>query len=215
MAIARGRSLHYNICIVAKALPLAAALRLPEGPQRTAAVAAWIQGLYDTRPPVLAGGAAVELYTAGAYSTGDLDFIGDVPDGVAAALKQSGFQREGRHWIHPRAELFVEFPGSALQAHEKTAILEVGGIPVLTLSPEDMIIDRLAAWQLWNSTTDGASAFLLWKAQERRLDKARLAELSEIRGVQNALERLRKFVQRRGSKLPSAKDLETWANKAP
>ena len=52
------------------------------------------------------------------------------------------------------AELFVEFPGSAIQPHEKTAMLDLGGFSVLTLSPEDMIIDRLAAWQFWNSTTD-------------------------------------------------------------
>jgi hypothetical protein len=205
----------YNIYIVTKPLRLADALRHPEGPERTAAVAAWIQSLYETRPPVLVGGAAVELYTAGAYTTGDFDFVGDVTEEVGALLKESGFQRDGRHWIHPRAELFVEFPGSAVQAHERTAILQVGGISVLTLSPEDMIIDRLAAWQFWNSTTDGASAFLIWKAQEARLDKSRLSTLAEGRGVGKALVRLRKFVRLIGPRPPSARDLEAWASEAP
>jgi hypothetical protein len=82
-------------------------------------VAQWIQNLFEARPPVLAGGAAVELYTAGAYTTGDLDFIGDVTEEVARSLREAGFEREGRHWIHREAELFVEFPGSAVQAYEK------------------------------------------------------------------------------------------------
>ena len=191
------------------------ATRLPEGPRRTAAVAAWIQSLYRARPPVLVGGAAVELYTGGAYTTGDYDFVGDVPETVGKALEEAGFKREGRHWIHAKAKLFVEFPGSAVQSHEKTAMLDVAGVSVLTLSPEDMIIDRLAAWQFWKSTTDGGNAFLIWKAQENRLDRKRLGQLAELRGVQKGLTRLQQFVREVGARTPSAEDLEKWASQAP
>ena len=151
----------YNTCIVGDLTRFESAVRLPEGPRRTAAIAAWIQGLYPSKPPVLVGDAAVELYTRGAYTTGDFDFVGGVPDAVGKAFEEVGFRREGRHWIHSKEQLFVEFPGSAVQEHETTARVEVDGIRVLTLSPEDLIIDRLAAWQFWRSTTDGASAFLV------------------------------------------------------
>jgi hypothetical protein len=194
---------------------LIAAARLPEGPKRTAAVAAWIQSLYPTRPPVLVGGAAVELYTGGAYTTGDYDFVGDVPKAVGKALEEAGFKREGRHWIHAKAELFVEFPGSAVQPHEKTAILDIGDVSVLTLSPEDMIIDRLAGWQFWNSTTDGASAFLIWKSQEKGLDRRRLRLLAERRAVEKGLTRLQEFVRSVGPRTPSSEDLEKWASRLP
>lgn len=194
---------------------LARATRLPEGPRRTAAVAAWIQSLYPTRPPVLVGGAAVELYTGGAYTTGDYDFVGDVPESVGRALEEAGFKREGRHWIHAKEELFVEFPGSTVQPHEKTAMLDLGDVSVLTLSPEDMIIDRLAAWQFWSSTTDGASAFLIWKAQEKGLDRKRLGLLAERRGVEKGLSRLQEFVREVGGRATSSEELETWANRAP
>jgi len=196
-------------------ISFAAATRLAEGPKRTAAVAAWIQSLFPTRPPVLVGGAAVELYTGGAYTTGDYDFVGDVPESVGKALEEAGFKREGRHWIHAGAELFVEFPGSAIQPHEKTAMLDLGGFSVLTLSPEDMIIDRLAAWQFWNSTTDGASAFLIWRAQEKSLDLERLDRLAKRHGVEKGLARLQEFVREVGPRSPSAEGLETWASRAP
>jgi hypothetical protein len=178
-------------------------------------VAAWIQSLYPTSPPVLVGGAAVELYTGGAYTTGDYDFVGNVPEAVGKELEAAGFKREGRHWIHAKEELFVEFPGSAIQPHEKTALLRMGDISVLTLSPEDMVVDRLAAWQFWNSTTDGASAFLIWKAQESRLDRERLGQLAGRRGVQKGLARLVEFVREVGGRATSAEDLETWANQSP
>jgi hypothetical protein len=194
---------------------LTSALELAEGPERTAAVAQWIQSLFVTRPPVLAGGAAVELYTAGAYTTGDLDFIGDVTDEVAESLREAGFEREGRHWIHRKAELFVEFPGSAIQAHERTGIVKVGRFSVLAMSPEDMIVDRLAAWQFWNSTTDGASAFLIWNAQEKSIDRKRLMALAEKRGVRKGLVRLQELERANGGKAPSSKDLEKWASRAP
>jgi hypothetical protein len=178
-------------------------------------VAAWIQSLYSTRPPVLVGGAAVELYTGGAYTTGDYDFVGGVPESVGRALEEAGFKREGRHWIHEKAELFVEFPGSAVQPHERTAMLDLGDVSVLTLSPEDMIIDRLAAWQFWSSTTDGASAFLIWRAQEKRLDRNRLAALAEKRGVEKGRARLQEFVRGIGAGAASPEDLEKWASQIP
>ena len=187
-------------------------IALPDGPARTAAIAAWIQGLYPNKPPVLVGGAAVELYTAGAYTTGDLDFIGGVPPDVAGALEAAGFRRGGRHWIHEAAQIFVEFPGSAIQPHERVAVVKVGGASVLALSPEDMIVDRLAAWQFWKSSTDGASAFLVWRAQEKSLDRSRLDELARKRGIQKALDRLKDLVRRKDL---SDQELERWADQAP
>ena len=92
------------------------ALSFPEGPERTAAIAAWVQGLFlgDEQVPVPVGGAAVEILTGGAYTTGDLDFVGFVPATVRREFEMNGFKKTGRHWIHERAQIFLEFPGDAL-----------------------------------------------------------------------------------------------------
>jgi hypothetical protein len=187
------------------------AIALPDGPKRTAAIAAWIQGLFKERTPVLVGGAAVELYTGGSYTTGDLDFVGQVPLEVARALENEGFKKEGRHWIHERFQIFVEFPGSTVEHGETTALLDVDGIKVLTLSPEDMIVDRLEAWQFWRSATDGVSAYLIWRAQLKRLDEKRLAAIAQKRGVEESLSALRKLV--RGGSSISPEEVKRWASR--
>jgi hypothetical protein len=194
------------------AISIDRAIALPEGPTRTAAVAAWIQSLYTVDPPILVGGAAVELYTGGAYTTGDLDFVGGVSPEAAMALENAGFRREGRHWIHDRGGIFVEFPGSAVERHERVVVVKVGDASVLALSPEDMIVDRLAAWQFWKSATDGASGYLVWRAQEKSLDQRRLSELARRRGLERALDRLKDLVS---AKEVSAEELEKWAERKP
>ena len=193
--------------------PFSRATRLKDGPKRTAALAAWVQSLFRERPPVLVGGAAVELYTAGAYTTGDLDFIGQVSPSVGSAFVKVGFRKEGRHWIHEAEQIFIEFPGAAVSAGEETATVVVDGIRVLTLSPEDMLVDRLAAWQFWRSATDGISAFLIWKAQRGRLDDRRLTRIAEDRGVADGLAELQRLVE--GGDSPSRETLERWANRRP
>ncbi len=163
------------------------------------------------RTPVLVGGAAVELYTGGSYTTGDLDFVGQVPSAVARAFEKEGFRKEGRHWVHDGFEIFIEFPGSAVSPEETTAFLEIEGIRVLTLSPEDMIVDRLAAWKFWRSATDGVSAYLIWRAQARRLDLKRLASIARQRGVGEALAKVKELVS--AGRSVSAGELEEWAKR--
>jgi hypothetical protein len=110
---------------------LSEALLLPEGPERTAAVAAWVQSLYPSAPR------------------------------------------------------------------------------------EDMIVDRLAAWQFWRSTTDGASAFLIWKAQRERLDLKRLESLGRRRKVESAYKKLLAFATDASQRSVSPEALERWAREVP
>lgn len=193
---------------------LAAVLDLDEGPPRTAALVAWVQGLFareEAPIPVLVGGGAVELYTGGAYTTGDLDFLGEVPRAVAEALEEAGFTRRGRHWIHEEGQVFLEFPSSGLSAGETADYLEVEGERVLVLGPEALIVDRLAAWEHWQSEVDAANAFLLWARTAEQLDMERLQALALRSGVERSLERLEAFVGRTAGRTPSDEELRSWA----
>jgi hypothetical protein len=192
-------------------------LKLDEGPERTAALAAWLQGLFtdDAAAPVLVGGAAVELYTLGAYTTGDVDLVGAVTPGVARALKEAGFERRGRHWIHESAQVFVEFPGESLDPEEEALWMEFEGRRIRIISIEDLLVDRLGAWQYWQSAVDGVNALLLWRAQEESIDSERLLRRVAQAGWQKALQSLVSFVEESKAGDPTDRNIEDWARKGP
>lgn len=186
------------------------AVRLPDGPDRTAALAAWFQGLFrEVEVPVLVGGAAVELFTGGAYRTADLDFVGSVPGSVAAVLDNEGFQRRGRHWVHEASQVFIELPGHSLQPDERPALLRRGELTVRCLGPEELVVDRLAARRYWGSEQDAVNAFLIWRANE--LDEKRLRALAETREVSADLESLIRFRASLEGAEPSPEQLTQWA----
>lgn len=206
------RFCSYNIYIVKD---LETILQLPDGPPRTAALAEWVQGLYPegTPRPVLVGGAAVELLTGGAYSTGDLDFVGEVPPEVQSELEEHGFERQGRHWIHPEAQIFLEFPGEHLQEAETSLQLDFSGARVEILSPEAVLIDRLAAWEFWGLDQEGINAFLVWRASYENLDDETLRVLVMNRKLEAAWGRFLQFAERYLDREPATEELSKWANK--
>jgi len=191
-------------------------LALPEGVGRTARLVAWVQALFDEgAQPVLVGGAAVELYTSGAYTTGDLDLVGTVSPQVGRALASEGFARRGRHWVHEAAQVFLEFPSSALAEGERAVRLQVGDCEILAVSAEDLLAERLAAWKHWHSAVDGVNAWLLHRAQLSVLNRRRLAARCRAHDAADALAALQAFSRMTGRRRPSDREIEAWAQDGP
>lgn len=191
-------------------------MRLPDGPARTAGLAAWVQSLFPPgRVPVLVGGGAVELYTGGAYTTGGLDFVGVVTAVAASKLEQSGFAKHGRHWVHEVGQVFIEFPGAALAPGESAAIVEVGASQVLVVRLEDLVAERLATWQGWRSMVDGINAWLLYSLQQAAIDRNRLRERASELGCEPALASLLGLARRAVRRDLRKGELETWAMQIP
>lgn len=191
---------------------LASLLGLEPGPERTAAIASWIQGLYpeNEQRPVLVGGAAVELFTNGGYTTGDLDFVGSVPPAVARALLDAGFERRGRHWVHEGAELFVEFPDTTLHPSGPPRVVRRHGHEVRVISPEALLADRLAAWTFWRSSVDAGNALLLLQAVGSEMDdEASLRAARELE-VEVEWRRMRRFVEELAGRAPTAEEMRRW-----
>jgi hypothetical protein len=112
------------------------------------------------RPPILVGGAAVELYTGGQVTSGDFDFVSPVQAEFFSELEKVGFERPKRAgWLtrslwHPRLEFGVQVVSGALMDGNADAarirLLEVSagqreGNLILNVIPvEDLIADRMA-----------------------------------------------------------------------
>lgn len=112
------------------------------------------QGL---NPPILVGGAAVELYTLGAVNTGDFDVVTAKQEAFEAELQRHGFVRPRganlslRGWIHPDLNFGFEVVGSrlldGLAAVDLVRVIEVDGHgSVAAISIEDLIADRMGQY---------------------------------------------------------------------
>lgn len=100
--------------------------------------------------PVLVGGAAVELYTGGAITSGDFDLVTSDDEKLMAELEAVGFVRvkgTERQLTHPSLHMAVEFvsgplmDGKADLGHIK--VFRFGNDQLAVIPIEDLIADRL------------------------------------------------------------------------
>ncbi len=207
---------EYNVYIVFMDSELRDIIEMEVGPVRTAALCEWIQNLYPDNEdkPVLVGGSAVELYTGGAYITGDMDFVGIVSPEVEKKLRTSGFIKKGRHWIHEGGKLYIEFPGDGLTGGDEALEVLIGDHSIIIISPEDIVVDRLSAWLFWRSLVDGVNAFLLYRAQHETFDHNRLEDRAQAAEATRALNAVKDLHKKFPDTLPSKEALEQWTQKA-
>src|SRR5213078_2508062 len=125
---------------------LEAALALENETERKLAVVSLIDQLVQLIEwrAIVIGGLAVEFWTQRAYATTDIDLY--LPHGPAVddLLAELGFRKEGRHWVLPEHDLFIEAPASfPAESEEVQEVTLRSGYKVLLLSVEDVLIDRL------------------------------------------------------------------------
>lgn len=128
--------------------------------------------------PILVGGAAVEFYTSGGYTTKDVDLA--LPHGpeTDAAFAELGFVKEGRYWYREDLDLLFEAPAPAGLPGETAprTKVEIEGLTIVVLGIEDLVIDRIRAWIHGTSQEDGRWARRLALLYADRLDWAYLKE---------------------------------------
>jgi hypothetical protein len=109
------------------------------------------------RPPVLVGGAAVEIYTRGAVTTGDFDLACGRQDVLEAEMQREGFIRPSgpgmatRGWIHPELKLGFECVSATLldglADRSMVQVLDLGEDgDIAVIAPEDVIADRMGQY---------------------------------------------------------------------
>lgn len=106
--------------------------------------------------PIVVGGEALELYTQGRYTTGDIDIKGQ-KETLEAVLEDWGFVKEGRVWVSREYDLYIDWLGDSLdegaEAEKRTNNIAIApGLEVRVISFEDLIIDRLCAAKYWNDS---------------------------------------------------------------
>jgi hypothetical protein len=121
--------------------------------------------------PIIVGGEAVEIYTQGSYTTGDIDIKSPL-ELTEVVLKEWGFIRVGRPWLNKELDIYVDWLGSSLEegeeAEKRVAIIQVTeDLNIRVVSLEDLIIDRLGAFKWWGDTDS-----LMWAKVLIRVKKS-------------------------------------------
>ena len=139
--------------------------------------------------PVLVGGAAVEYYTEGGYSTTDIDMLAEGGPDLVRVMESLGFTKLGKDFVQDELRIYVEFPGRCLQANEHANKIKVGSRTLKIISMEDLVVDRLCSFKFWQSAIDGLNAIKLLELGVD--DEARLNRRAGEQEVQDALSRVR------------------------
>lgn len=105
---------------------------------------------------IVVGGEALEIYTQGNYTTGDIDIKSSYNE-MEAALFEMGFRKRGRAFYSEELDIFVDWLGASLEegtdAEQRTVLVEIDQDHVIRLiSVEDLIIDRLNAAKWWKDS---------------------------------------------------------------
>jgi len=134
------------------------------------------------------GGEAVEAYTAGQFTTGDIDIVVGDRQKAERLLAEMGFTQLGRVWINPQLNLAVDIVGSSLSGSiERVRTVRVGDTEVKFAAVEDLITERLVSAKYWGGSRqedlEQATALLAnfqstldWKYLERRVSEQKVED---------------------------------------
>jgi len=140
---------------------------------------------------VVVGGSAIEIYTQGAYVSGDLDICAP-RESVATVLSAWGFKQPGREWARLDWKIVLDVVGPRVSGSMRLSrVLATPYGPVRVGCIEDLIIRRLALVKFWSEPEEYRNALLLvaipgidWDYLEFLARRENLSEeLVQLRGT--------------------------------
>lgn len=138
----------------------------------------------------LSGGGAVSVYTRNRYESSDLDFVTSARRvALDTALQPLGFRAapDGRHFAHPSARYFLEFPAGPLEFGDRIVRddeiprLDTPWGPLRVITPTQCVMDRLAAFWHWHDRQSWDQAVMV--AAHQPIDYDELAAYAATEGA--------------------------------
>ena len=108
------------------------------------------------------GGSAIEFYTVGEYTSGDIDVVSSRNDRLREILAAWKFEGTGRIWSNEELNLVVDlnrypYSGNA----EKTQVVTTPYGAIRLAAIEDLLVKRLISTKFWKEREDFEHAKLL------------------------------------------------------
>lgn len=148
--------------------------------------------------PIIVGGSALEIYTAGDYRSHDIDIFSDYEQTISI-LKEMGFVNTSPSLYYlEEFDILIDWLGSVLNegmdAHDRTIFISTPAGNIRIVSPADLIVDRLSTFELWKDRASGEWARTLLSlvgSGTLPCNKELLVKLMRNAGLkQDALDRL-------------------------
>lgn len=111
---------------------------------------------------IVVGGSAIEIYTVGEYTSGDIDIVSTHGERVRGALQSWKFKGEGRGWWSEELSIYVDlvswpYTGSM----ERTTLMTTPYGVVRLAAIEDLLVKRLSSTKHWKQAGDLEHAKML------------------------------------------------------
>ena len=149
---------------------------------------------------VLSGGACVEIYSKGNYTSLDIDLINRYNETfrkIKIVMEDLCFTEKEKYFIHENTDIFIEFPPGPLgigdEIATETAELKTKFGVLRLLTPTDCIKDRLAAYYHWNDKQSLDQAIWIAENTEYNLNDIKQWSIKE-----NSLDKFEIFIQKLG-----------------
>ena len=156
-------------------------------------------------PPIVVGDEALEIYTQGSYTTGDID-IKAPKDLISRVLQNFNFKNVGRLWINEELDIYIDWLGDSLdegkEAEDRLVEIELSeGLTLRVISIEDLIIDRLNAYKWWSDQDSRMWAEILLEIADsidHSLDWGYLKKRSTEENLEEIFEGLKRRYDQKG-----------------
>jgi len=140
---------------------------------------------------IVVGGSAIEFYTSGQYTSGDIDVVTTAPIDWVSILRAWNFEKQGRIWYSSALGIVVDFvkpPYTYDVTRTQVLVTPHGSLRVAAI--EDLLVKRLISAKFWRTPGDIEHAKLLAVAHRDRIDWDYVHELAERFEVADVLSNL-------------------------
>jgi hypothetical protein len=146
---------------------------------------------------IVVGGSAIEVYTRGGYSSGDIDVVVD-RERVLPVLRSWAFQHASlQMWFQPDWKLTVDLVRGIEDFHgsrDRTEVVRTPFGPLRIEGIEDCVVKRLISARYWEIPEDLNLALAAARTHEGEIDWDYAERVAEADGVGDLLAELRKRV---------------------
>lgn len=146
---------------------------------------------------ILVGGQAIDLYTAGTFSTTDIDLLVDDKIIAEKLLNRFGFGKEATGlWLNKDLVIVVQVISQSYSGDsEKLRKFKVKDYELRVAAPEDLIQNRLYSAKFWKSNTqrDMEESITLLRIFADSIDNSYLDKLAKENDIEDYLAKAKKY----------------------